>query len=174
MADTAPAVRPARREDVPAVLSLIRELAVYERAGDEVETDEAALHAALFGRQPRVFADVAELDGAVAGVAVWFVTFSTWTGRHGIWLEDLVVAERHRRRGCGGALLAALAARAVEQGWTRLEWAVLDWNEPALAFYRSLGAEGLDEWTTHRLSGRSLASVASGAHVRSIAPDGGT
>jgi GNAT superfamily N-acetyltransferase len=145
---------------VPEVLALIRALADYERAADQVETSEADLAAALFDPAPAVFAHLAEVDDQVIGMAVWFVTFSTWTGRHGIWLEDLFVLPDARGRGAGLALLAALAAECRRRGYRRLEWSVLDWNTPALDFYRSWGATPMDEWTVHRLHGASLHALA--------------
>jgi GNAT superfamily N-acetyltransferase len=153
-------IRPARPDDVGAMVGLIEDLAEYERARHEVEITATDLHGALFGPAPSVFALVAETGGQVVGVALWFLTFSTWLGRHGIYLEDLYVRPEHRGQGLGRALLAALAAIAVERGYGRVEWAVLDWNEPALAFYRSIGAIGLNEWTTHRLTGDALRSLA--------------
>lgn len=155
-------VRPARPDDVPAVHALVRELAAYEREPDAVEATAADLRDALFGDDPRVHCLVAERDDVVVGTAVWFVTFSTWRGRHGIWLEDLVVGEAARGHGVGRALLAGLAAECARRGWTRLEWAVLDWNAPAQGFYRALGAAPQEEWTTWRLDGDALAHLAEG------------
>lgn len=140
-------------------MRLVRALATYEREPDAAVATEDDFRAAFFGESPRAFADVAEVDGAVVGMAVWFYTFSTWTGRHGIWLEDLFVEPEHRGRGLGKALLVGLAQRCVAEGLTRLEWTVLDWNEPSIAFYRSLGASGLDEWTTHRVDGPNLVAM---------------
>jgi len=153
-------IRPARESDVSAILSLIIELAVYENEPDAVETTEADLQAALFADEPQVFAHVAEADGQVVGFALWYVTFSTWTGKHGIWLEDLFVQPAHRGSGLGKALLAELASICVERDYRRLEWWVLDWNEPAKGFYDSLGAEAMDEWTVRRLDGDDLARLA--------------
>jgi GNAT superfamily N-acetyltransferase len=138
----------------------VRELAAYERAGDEARLDEADVVAALFCEHPAAFCDVVEAEGNVVALALWYLTFSTWVGRHGIYLEDLYVQPDHRRQGHATALLATLARRCVERGYGRLEWAVLDWNAPALEFYRSLGAQPLDEWTVHRLSGDALAGLA--------------
>jgi GNAT superfamily N-acetyltransferase len=157
-------IRTARPDDVGAVHALVHELAGYEREPDAVEARPADLAAALFGPDPRVHCHVAEVvddDGlpAVVGMAVWFVSFSTWRGRHGIWLEDLFVRPEHRGAGIGRALLATLAAECAARGWTRLEWAVLDWNTPAHGFYRSLGAAPQDEWTTWRLDGERLAAL---------------
>lgn len=152
-------IRPATPADVPDLLRLVRALAEYEREPEAAIATPDDLRAALFGENPRVFADVAEVDGRVVGMAVWFYTFSTWTGRHGIWLEDLFVEPAHRGAGLGKALLVGLAQRCVTERLTRLEWTVLDWNEPALAFYRSLGASPLDDWTTHRVEGATLVAM---------------
>ena len=156
-------LREARRGDERGILSCIHALAVYEREPDAVENTVDALRATLFGDEPKAFAHVVERDGEIVAIALWFVTYSTWTGRHGVWLEDLFVHEAHRAFGYGKALLATLATVCVERGYTRLEWTVLDWNEPAIGFYRSLGAEPMSEWTTQRLSGAALAAVAAGA-----------
>jgi GNAT superfamily N-acetyltransferase len=153
-------VRAATRADVEPIHALIVALATYERAAHEVIATPADLERALFGQTPRVFALVAELDGSVVGFALWFTTYSTWVGRHGIWLEDLFVLPEHRGHGLGKALLVELARLCVENGCGRLEWNVLDWNEPALGFYRSLGALPLEEWTVHRLSGQTLRALA--------------
>jgi GNAT superfamily N-acetyltransferase len=162
-------IRTARPGDVPAILGLIRELADYEHALDEVLVTEADLTATLFGPDPAVFAHVAEPDGGdsgdsgVAGFALWFVNYSTWTGRPGLYLEDLYVTPAVRRSGLGRALLAELARVCVERGYARLDWAVLEWNAPALKFYGALGAEPLDSWRLRRLSGPALAALAAEA-----------
>jgi len=155
------APRPAAPSDVPELLRLIVELAVYEKEPDAVKTTEADLERALFGEGPAVFAFVVDGDepGELAGLAIWFLTFSTWEGVHGIHLEDLYVAPQHRGAGHGRALLARLAQEAVARGLARVEWAVLDWNEPSIGFYRSLGASSMDEWTTFRLDGDALSSL---------------
>jgi GNAT superfamily N-acetyltransferase len=153
-------IRTATPADVPAILGLIRDLAEYERALDDVSATEAQIHEALFGERPSVFCDVADVDGEVVGFAVWFLNFSTWLGRHGIYLEDLFVSRDRRRDGIGRALLVRLAQHCVERGYGRLEWSVLDWNEPAIDFYRALGAEAMDEWTVHRLAGDALDHLA--------------
>jgi GNAT superfamily N-acetyltransferase len=153
-------VRPAARADGPVICRLIRELAAYENALDHVEITEAGLDAALFGPEPAVFAHVAEYRGVVAGFALWFVNFSTWTGRHGIHLEDLFVSPAVRGSGLGRALLAELAGICVDRGYGRLEWAVLDWNAPALGFYAALGAQNVSEWQINRLSGTALSALA--------------
>ena len=155
-------IRDAVPADISDLLRLIRELAGYEREPDAVEATEADLRRHLFDPGPKVFALVAEVDGSVVGMAIYFVSFSTWTGRHGLYLEDLFVEAAHRSQGVGRALMQALAGRAVDRGYQRLEWAVLDWNQPAIGFYRALGAIPMDEWTTFRLAGEALARVAQG------------
>jgi GNAT superfamily N-acetyltransferase len=164
-------VRAAVPSDVPTLLAMTCELAEYERAGHEVVATVESFGDALFGPAPRAFALVAEAGADVAGMAIYFVSFSTWTGRHGLYLEDLFVRLPFRRLGIGRALLAELAARAVERGYSRLEWAVLDWNEPAVAFYRSIGARPVDGWTTFRLAGDGLAAVAGSAAPRRAKPE---
>lgn len=153
-------LRPAQPGDEPGILAAIQGLADYEREPDAVDNTEEALTSSLFGDSPGVFSHVVERDGSIVGIALWFVTYSTWTGRHGIWLEDLFVDPGQRGRGYGKALISALAALCVERGYSRLEWTVLDWNAPSIAFYRSLGAVAMDEWTTQRLAGDALAKVA--------------
>jgi GNAT superfamily N-acetyltransferase len=153
-------IRSARPGDEAVIHQLICELAEYERSLDQVESSVADLRAALFGPSPALYAHVAEHEGAVAGFALWFVSYSTWTGRHGIYLEDLYVRPGLRGHGLGAALLAELAAICVQRGYPRLEWAVLDWNEPALGFYRRLGAEPRTDWVPHRVSGPALARLA--------------
>jgi GNAT superfamily N-acetyltransferase len=175
-------IRPATEADVPVIYQLIRDLAEYERSLPEVTGTEQQLHDALFAprpfatqpfatqpfatqpfaTQPAVFAHVAEHEGLLAGFALWFLNFSTWQCRHGIYLEDLYVREDLRGHGYGRQLLAALAALCVERGYGRLDWAVLDWNEPTIGFYRSLGALALDDWKTFRLTGQALANLAAG------------
>jgi GNAT superfamily N-acetyltransferase len=145
-------IRPAGPADVPAIVALITELATYERSAHEVTATPDLLRAALFGPEPAAFCHVAEAGGEVVGFALWFRNFSTWHGRHGIYLEDLYVRPEHRGAGIGKALLLTLARIARERGYPRVEWAVLDWNEPAQAFYRSLGAAPMDEWTVWRLA----------------------
>lgn len=149
-------IRDAVPADVPVLLQLVRELAEYERAPDAVEATEELLHAALFGASAVASCSVAELDGEVVGCALWYVTFSTWKGRPGMWLEDLYVRPAARGRGLATALLRRLAAVCVERGWPRFEWWVLDWNVPAHGFYRSLGARPQDEWTVWRVDGAAL------------------
>ena len=152
-------IRTASPDDVTAIHRLVRELAEYERSADQVVASPEDLRRALFGEQPSVFAHVAVHDGAVAGFALWFLNFSTWTGRHGIYLEDLYVTPELRGHGYGKALLAELARICVERGYARFEWAVLDWNTPAIGFYRTLGASAMDEWTVQRMAGPALRAL---------------
>jgi GNAT superfamily N-acetyltransferase len=154
-------IRPATRADVPLLLELIGELADYERLRDEVVLDAALLERHLFGERPAAEAVLAEIDGETVGYALFFSTFSTFVGRPGIWLEDLFVRPRRRGGGVGRALLAHVADLAVARGCGRLEWSALDWNEPALAFYRGLGARRMPEWHLHRLDGAALTAFAS-------------
>ncbi|MEU4740056.1 GNAT family N-acetyltransferase [Actinosynnema sp. NPDC023658] len=149
---TDPRVRRIREEDVPAVVGLVEELAEYERARDECHLTAEQLHEALFRPSPALFGHVAEVDGRVVGTALWFLNFSTWRGTHGIYLEDLYVQPAQRGNGLGRALLQALAQECVDRGYARLEWWVLDWNAPAIGFYKSLGAIPMDEWTVFRLT----------------------
>jgi GNAT superfamily N-acetyltransferase len=154
MTGTSP-IRPAAADDVPVIVSLIRELADYEREPDAVKATEADIRAALFGPSPAAFCHVAEDGGEVVGFALWFLNFSTWTGRHGIYLEDLFVRPSARRSGLGKALLTTLIEIAKQRGYGRVEWSVLDWNTPAMDFYRSLGAQPMDDWTVWRITLRS-------------------
>ena len=153
-------VRPVRPDDVPALVGLVRELAEYERAAHEVRLTEDQLGSALFGGSPALFGHVAEADGEVAGLALWFLNFSTWRGTHGIYLEDLYVRPQHRGAGLGRELLRTLAAICVERGWSRLEWSVLDWNTPSIEFYRAQGAVPMDGWTVFRLTDDALSAFA--------------
>lgn len=145
-------IRPARPDDVAAILALIHELAVYEREPEStVEATEEGLRQALFGERPAVWAHVAELDGQVVGIAIWFVTFSTWTGTHGMHLEDFVVSERARGTGLGVALFDELRRICRDRGYRRLEWRVLDWNSDAARFYERRGGRSIPEWISWRL-----------------------
>ncbi|MBQ0823395.1 GNAT family N-acetyltransferase [Microvirga sp. HBU67558] len=153
-------IRKAEERDAPAIFSFIRDLAEYERLAHEVDATQADIAKALFGPDPRVFAEIAEWDGEPAGFAIWFYNFSTFRGRHGIYLEDLFVRPAFRSRGIGRALLRRLARRCVDEGLARLEWWVLDWNEPALRVYRSIGAVPMDEWTVQRVTGDALRRLA--------------
>ncbi|QNP63950.1 GNAT family N-acetyltransferase [Streptomyces genisteinicus] len=157
-------IRTATPADVPVIHQMVRELADYEKALDEVRATEDDLREALFGERPAAFAHIAETeDGEVAGFALWFLNFSTWRGVHGIYLEDLYVRPAVRGGGHGKALLTELARICVARGYERLEWSVLDWNAPSIAFYESLGARPQDEWTVYRLTDGALASLGGGA-----------
>src|SRR6476469_9065283 len=157
-----PAVREARESDAERIHQLVGELASYERSPEQVRSTPDQLRTALFGPQPAVYALVAEADAEVVGFALYFLNFSTWEGVHGIYLEDLYVQPGHRGSGLGKALLRSLAAVAVERGYARFEWWVLDWNTPSIDFYRRLGAVAMDEWTGFRLTGEALAAVGDG------------
>lgn len=153
-------LRAARPGDETGILDCIRALAVYEKEPDAVENTADALRDTLFGAEPRAFCHVVEREGVIVGIAIWFLTYSTWTGRHGIWLEDLFVDEAQRGSGYGKALISSLAEVCVDRGYSRLEWTVLDWNAPSIAFYRSIGAAPMTEWTTQRLTGDALLALA--------------
>ena len=153
-------VRAAGPADLKTIHGFILDLAAYERLSHEAEATLADLERDLFGPAPRVFCDIAEIDGAPVGFALWFYSYSTFRGRHGIWLEDLFVRPERRGAGAGLALLKALARRCADQDLARLEWSVLDWNAPAIGFYDSLGALTMDEWTTRRLTGAALEALA--------------
>jgi GNAT superfamily N-acetyltransferase len=154
-------VRPVRPDDVPAVVALVRELAEYEKALHEARLTEEQLTAVLFGDSPALFGHVAVVADQVVGIALWFLNFSTWRGTHGVYLEDLYVQPQHRGRGLGKELLRTLAAVCVERGYSRLEWSVLDWNEPSIEFYEAAGAVPMDGWTVFRLTDDALTGFAS-------------
>lgn len=149
-------IRPARKDEVGIVLQLIHDLAHYEKAPNEVEATERELLETIFVDDARVFCDVVEVDGEIAGMAIWFLNYSTWQGKHGIYLEDLFIKPEFRGRGFGKALLQHLAKVCDERGYGRFQWWVLDWNSPAIEFYKSLGAVAMDEWTVYRVSGDPL------------------
>jgi len=149
-------IRPAKREEVGEVLQLIQDLATYEKAPDQVEASKDDLLNTIFAKEPRVFCDLVEVDGQIAGMAIWFLNYSTWQAKHGIYLEDLYIKPEFRARGYGKALLKHLAQICDKEGYGRLQWWVLDWNSPAIEFYRSFGAEAMDEWTVYRTSGQAL------------------
>ena len=155
-------IRPATPADTSLNYQFIRDLAAYEKLLDAVEATPDDVAAALFGPTPRAFCDIAELNGEPVGFALWFYNFSTFVGRHGLWLEDLFVRPQARGVGAGKALLAGLARRCLDENLGRLEWSVLDWNAPSIAFYDSLGAATLDDWTTRRMSGEALSRLAAG------------
>jgi len=156
-------IRPARLEDVLVILQLIHDLATYERAPDEVTATEEQLVEVLFGEKPAAEVLLAFEEESPVGFAVYFYNFSTWLGRPGLYLEDLFVKPEKRGKGYGRALLIELAKIARDRGCGRMEWAVLDWNEPAIKFYRSLGAKPMHEWTVFRLTGEGIAELASAA-----------
>ena len=149
-------IRTAKREEVGEVLQLIQDLATYEKAPDQVEASRDDLLNTIFAKEPRVFCDLVEVDGQIAGMAIWFLNYSTWQAKHGIYLEDLYIKPEFRAKGYGKALLKHLAQICDKQGYGRLQWWVLDWNSPAIEFYRSFGAEAMDEWTVYRTSGQAL------------------
>jgi len=149
-------IRPAKIQEVGEVLQLIQELATYEKAPEQVEARQEDLLKTIFASDPIVFCDLVEVDGQIAGMAIWFLNYSTWQAKHGIYLEDLFIKPEFRGRGYGKALLKHLAKICDEKGYGRLQWWVLDWNSPAIEFYKSLGAEAMDEWTVYRTSGKAL------------------
>jgi len=153
-------IRPAVPGDAPLVARFVRDLAEYEQLLHEVEGRDADFDAALFGPNPRVFCEIAEWNGEPAGQALWFYSFSTFSCRHGIYLEDLYVDPALRGRGIGKALMARLAKRCVDEGLSRLSWEVLDWNAPSIAFYESIGAVTRREWLSNRLTGDALKRLA--------------
>jgi GNAT superfamily N-acetyltransferase len=159
------AIRAAVQADAALIFALVRELAAYEKLSGDADATPEAIAAALFAREPRLYCDIAEWNGEPAGFSVWFLNFSTFRGRHGIYVEDLFVRPAFRAKGIGKALMARLAKRCVDEGWARFEWAVLDWNAPSIEFYRSIGAKVMDEWRICRLSGPALQAFANeGAH----------
>jgi GNAT superfamily N-acetyltransferase len=153
-------IRSATPADVPTMLRFVRELATYEREPDAVLATEPMMAEALFGSDPAAAALIAERDGEAIGFALYFFTYSTWTGRRGLWLEDLYVTTEARGSGAGAALLRALAGVALDRDCARFEWTVLDWNTPAIDFYRAKGAAPLDQWTTQRVEGEALVRLA--------------
>jgi GNAT superfamily N-acetyltransferase len=167
-----PRVRRIRESDVDAVVGLVHDLATYERAPQDCHLDAAQLRRALFGPAPALFGNVAEVDDQVVGCALWFLNFSTWRGTHGIYLEDLYVRPDQRGAGLGKALLTALAEECVRAGYARLEWSVLDWNAPSIAFYTSLGAQPMDEWTVFRLTDEALTALGSVGPGAPVGPGG--
>jgi GNAT superfamily N-acetyltransferase len=157
-----PTFRAATPGDVDSVLAFINDLATYERLAHAAVATAADIEAALFCDHPKVFCDLAEVEGEAVGFALWFYNFSTFVGRHGLYLEDLYVQPRARGLGIGRALLQRLAQRCVDEGLGRLEWSVLDWNAPAIAFYDRLGSVSMDDWRTRRLDGAALQALADG------------
>ena len=155
-------IRAAKPADSALIFSLVRELAEYERLSHEVTATEQQIAAELFTPQPRLFCDLADWSGETVGFAVWFLNFSTFSGRYGIYLEDIFVRPAFRGKGIGKALMRYLAQRCVAQNFARFEWSVLDWNKPSIDFYRSIGADVLEEWRICRMSGESLEKLAGG------------
>ena len=153
-------IRPAQPGDEPAIVAMIYGLAEFEDAVEQCTVTESQITAALFGPEPSASCHLAEVDGEPAAVAVWFRNFSTWDGKAGIYLEDLFVREEFRRLGLGRTILATLARECVERGYSRLSWAVLDWNSPAIALYDAVGGKQMSEWITYRVSGPELSSLA--------------
>jgi GNAT superfamily N-acetyltransferase len=153
-------IRPAVKEDAAVILQFIKELAEYEKAPDEVVATVKDIETTLFAEDPKVFCDLVEVDGNVVGMAIWFLNYSTWQGRHGIYLEDLYIKPKFRGLGYGKALLQHLARICNERGYGRFQWWVLDWNSPAIEFYHSIGAVPMSEWTVFRVSGDPLKKLA--------------
>ena len=162
-------LRPATPDDAATILRFIRELAAYERAENEVEATEETIRQSIFGKDAVIHALICEKDGKTAGFAVWFYNYSTWQGRNGLYLEDLYVTPEFRGSGAGKLILRHLAELAVEKGCGRFEWSVLDWNEPAIRVYKSIGAEPQDEWIRYRLSGQALLDFATGKTEAALA-----
>nr|WP_041778628.1 GNAT family N-acetyltransferase [Beijerinckia indica] len=153
-------IRRAEIRDQDTILALVHELALYEKLSGEVEANAESLGQALFCPDPKVFCDLVEEAGEIVGFSVWFYTFSTFKGRHGIWLEDLYIQPAHRGHGLGKALLVGLAQRCAAENLGRLEWSVLDWNTPSIGFYQHIGARLMDQWTNCRLDGAALTQLA--------------
>jgi GNAT superfamily N-acetyltransferase len=153
-------IRAARVDDVDEILALIYELALYEKAPEEAKATRAQIIDTFFCDVPKVFCELVEVEGEIAGCAIWFLNYSTWLGKHGIYLEDLFVRPQYRGNGHGKALLQYLAGKCEENGYGRFQWWVLDWNEPSIEFYKSLGAIAMDEWTVYRVSGQALKELA--------------
>ena len=153
-------IRPANINDTDEILAMIYELALYEKAPDEAKATREQINESFFSDDPKVFCEIVEVDGAVAGFAIWFLNYSTWQGKHGIYLEDLFVRPQYRGQGFGKALLKHLAAICEDRGYGRFQWWVLDWNQPAIDFYKSLGAVAMDEWTVFRVSEQALTQLA--------------
>ena len=153
-------IRLARKEDSPRIHTLIKDLALYEKAPLEAKATLEQINESLFSDNPHAYCHVVEVDGTVVGISIWFLNYSTWLGKPGIYLEDLYIDPAHRGKGFGLALLKELAKICIERDYERLQWWVLDWNEPSIEFYKSLGAEAMDEWTVYRVSGDALKKLA--------------
>lgn len=154
-------IRPATIDDTDEILTMIYELALYEKAPDEAKATREQIIESFFSSDPKVFCEIVEIDGAIAGFAIWFLNYSTWQGKHGIYLEDLFIRPQYRGTGYGKRLLKHLAQICEEKGYGRFQWWVLDWNQPAIDFYKSLGAVAMDEWTVYRVSEKALTQLAS-------------
>jgi GNAT superfamily N-acetyltransferase len=153
-------IRPAKISDIDEILALIYELALYEKAPEEAKATRSQIMESFFSDTPKVFCEIVEVGGEIAGLAIWFLNYSTWQGKHGIYLEDLFVRPQFRGRGIGKALLKHLAQICVNRGYGRFQWWVLDWNEPSIEFYKALGAIAMDEWTVYRVTGDALTELA--------------
>ena len=153
-------IRNAVKDDVPQILQLIKDLAEYEKAPNDAVATIEQINESLFSDDPHAFCHVVEVDGTVVGISIWFLNYSTWLGKPGIYLEDLYIDPAYRGKGFGLALLKELAKICVARNYERLQWWVLDWNEPSIEFYKSLGAEAMDEWTVYRVSGDALKKLA--------------
>ncbi len=153
-------IRFARKEDTPRIHRLIKDLALYEKAPLEAKATLEQIDESLFSEDPHAFCHVVEVDGTVVGISIWFLNYSTWLGKPGIYLEDLYIDPAYRGKGFGLALLKELAKICIERNYERLQWWVLDWNEPSIEFYKSLGADAMDEWTVYRVSGDALKKLA--------------
>lgn len=153
-------VREAKLDDTPIILKYIKDLAEFEKAPKEAVLTEDDLRKSFFIESPQVYCLVSELDNVVTGIAIWHLNYSTWLGKHGVYLEDLYVDPKFRGQGHGKALLVALAKICIDRGYPRLQWWVLDWNKSAIDFYDSIGAKAMDEWTVFRVSGKELGILA--------------
>jgi GNAT superfamily N-acetyltransferase len=153
-------IRPATIADTDEILALIYELALYEKAPEEAKATREQIIDSFFCENPKVFCEIVEVDGEIAGLAIWFLNYSTWQGKHGIYLEDLFIRPKFRGKGFGKALLKHLAAICEARGYGRFQWWVLDWNEPSIEFYKALGAVAMDEWTVYRVSEDALTQLA--------------
>ena len=153
-------IRPAKTTDIDEILALIYELALYEKAPEEAKATKSQIMESFFSDNPKVFCEIVEVDGEIAGLAIWFLNYSTWQGKHGIYLEDLFVRPQYRGRGFGKSVLKHLAQICVDRGYGRFQWWVLDWNTPSIEFYKALGAVAMDEWTVYRVTGDALTELA--------------
>jgi GNAT superfamily N-acetyltransferase len=153
-------IRPAKTTDIDEILALIYELALYEKAPEEAKATKSQIIESFFSDNPKVFCEIVEVDGEIAGLAIWFLNYSTWQGKHGIYLEDLFIRPQFRGRGFGKSVLKHLAQICVDRGYGRFQWWVLDWNTPSIEFYKALGAVAMDEWTVYRVTGDALTGLA--------------